>query len=167
MENDQNHKVTCDSVKVTTLFCLPYGAGAERLLSEGTVSRNGPGTVQSRGAVGFEPPWQCHCSIPGPVLGAEALPAPFSLHAQGLPCSPCPGATLSSGRGFGSVYHSCQGGEFLVTLLQLRIPERPAKGGVGRLIGVLFPACDCWSSRGEIKSSSPAAAQIPGLIFIS
>lgn len=40
MEDAQNYKVTCDSVKVTTLFCFPCGAGVKHLLSEGTVSRS-------------------------------------------------------------------------------------------------------------------------------
>lgn len=164
MENDQNYKVTCDSVKVTTLFCFPCGAGVKRLLSEGSVSRNSLARCKAGGLGAF--------NIPGSVTAASRdllgvqklcqLPAP----SHSMP-GDCPGVRLTPGKGFGSVYHSCQGGEFLVTLVQLCILERPAKGGVGRLIGVLFPACDCWSSRGEIKSSSPAAAEIPGLIFIS
>lgn len=127
-----------------------------------------PGTVQIRGV------WALN--IPGSVTAASRdlfglqklcqLPAPFHSVPGDCLALPAPGPG-SPWEGFRSVYHSCPGGEFPVTLLQLRILERPAKGGVGRLTGVLFPVCDCWSSRGEIKSSSPAAAQIPGLIFVS
>lgn len=176
----------CSGMKATTLFCSLHGPGVKRLLSKGTGSRNGlapckaPCKAWVQRAVGFEAPPAVPQQHPWGRLGVQKLcklPSSFSLHlCGGLPCSPClrGPAHLSGSQaapagisGAGNVYHLWQGGEFPVTLLRLHIPGQLAKGAVGRLIGVSFPACDCWSGRGEIKSSSPAAVRIPGLIFIS
>lgn len=163
--------------KAATLFCSLRVPGVKHLLSEGTVSGNGLALCKAPhktwGLQALKPPQQCHSSIPGPVRGPEALPGPqvpFHSISRGVACpSRSPGRVGSSSRDFES-------GKSLSLVTGWGVPGHtpPAshpgaatKGGVGRLIGVSFPSCDCWSGRGEIKSGGPAAVRIPGLSFIS
>lgn len=92
MENDQNYKVTCDGVKVTTLFCFPCGAGVKRFLSEGPVSRNSLAPCRAEGLWALNIPAsattasqdsfgvQKLCQLPAPFHSMPgdclALPAP-------------------------------------------------------------------------------------------
>lgn len=145
------------------------------------MSRNRLAPCKARAKHGLKPLLQCHSSILRPVRGAEALrdpQVPFRCLFWGLPCSPClrgpavlwaPGWVSSCGGDSRSrvLYRLWQGGDFPVMLLWLPIPRQPAKGVVGRLMGISFPTCDCWSGCGEIKNSSPVTIYLPGLIFIS